>query len=110
LAIQSEAVNKGDRVVIVDDIIASGSSALAAIKLIERAGGRCAGIVCLAAFPNWGIKLLSDRGVWFTRSHVGEAFGAERRCPASLVPSPMDRVDAVVPPTLLFVESEHPAP
>jgi adenine/guanine phosphoribosyltransferase-like PRPP-binding protein len=30
LAIQSEAVNKGDRVVIVDDIIASGGTALAA--------------------------------------------------------------------------------
>ena len=63
LAIQSEAVKKGDQVVIVDDIIASGGSALAAIKLIERAGGQCAGIVCLAAFPNWGIKQLSDRGV-----------------------------------------------
>jgi len=63
LAIQSEAVNEGDRDVVVDDIIASGGSALAAVKLIERAGGQCAGIVCLAAFPNWGIKLLSDRGV-----------------------------------------------
>jgi adenine phosphoribosyltransferase len=63
LAIQSEALNKGDRVVIVDDIIASGGSALAAVKLIEKAGGECAGVVCLAAFPNWGIKLLSDRGV-----------------------------------------------
>ena len=63
LAIQNEAIKRGDRVVIVDDIIASGGSALAAIKLIERAGGQCAAIVCLAAFPNWGIKLLSDRGV-----------------------------------------------
>ena len=63
LAIQTAAVNQGDRVVIVDDIIASGGSALAAITLIERAGGQCPGIVCLAAFPNWGIELLSDRGV-----------------------------------------------
>jgi adenine phosphoribosyltransferase len=63
LAIQSEADNKRDRVVIVDDIIASGGSALAAVKLIERAGGQCAGIVCLAAFQNWGIKVLSDRGI-----------------------------------------------
>jgi len=63
LAIQSEAVNKRDRVVIVDDIIASGGSALAAVKLIERAGGQCAGIVCLGAFQNWGIKVLSDRGI-----------------------------------------------
>jgi adenine phosphoribosyltransferase len=63
LAIQSEAINKRDRVVIVDDIIASGGTALAAVKLIENAGGECTGVVCLAAFPNWGIKLLSDRGV-----------------------------------------------
>ena len=63
LAIQSGAVNKGERVVIVDDIIASGGTALAAIKLIERAGGQCAAVVCLSAFSNWGIKLLSDRGV-----------------------------------------------
>lgn len=52
LAIQGEAIRQGDRVVIVDDIIASGGSALAAINLIEKAGGHCAGIVCLAAFPN----------------------------------------------------------
>jgi adenine phosphoribosyltransferase len=38
LAIQSEALNKKDRVVIVDDIIASGGTALAAVKLIDKAG------------------------------------------------------------------------
>jgi len=34
LAIQRETVNKRDRVVIVDDIIASGGCAFAAVKLI----------------------------------------------------------------------------
>jgi adenine phosphoribosyltransferase len=63
LAIQGEAIRQGDRVVIVDDIIASGGSALASINLIEKAGGHCAGMVCLAAFPNWGIKLLTDRAI-----------------------------------------------
>jgi hypothetical protein len=37
--IQSEALNMRDRVVIVDDILASGGTALAAVKLIEKAGG-----------------------------------------------------------------------
>ena len=63
LAIQGGAIRQGDRVVIVDDVIASGGSALASINLIEKAGGHCAGVVCLAAFPNWGIKLLTDRAI-----------------------------------------------
>jgi orotate phosphoribosyltransferase len=61
--IQSEAVNKGDRV-IVDDVIESGGSALAAVKLIERAGGQCAGNVCLVAFPNWGSSCYLTAGSW----------------------------------------------
>jgi adenine phosphoribosyltransferase len=52
LSIHSEAVEKADRVVIVDGIVASGGSALAAIKLTEKPGAQCTGILCLAAFPN----------------------------------------------------------
>jgi adenine/guanine phosphoribosyltransferase-like PRPP-binding protein len=52
LSIHSEAVEKADRVVIVDGIVASGGSALAAIKLTEKPAAQCTGILCLAAFPN----------------------------------------------------------
>ena len=34
-----DAIEKGDRVLLVDDLIATGGTAGAAIRLIERAGG-----------------------------------------------------------------------
>ncbi len=37
--IHVDAVKKGDRILLVDDLIATGGTAEAAIKLIERAGG-----------------------------------------------------------------------
>lgn len=37
--IHVDAVDKGDRVLLVDDLIATGGTAAAAIKLLERAGG-----------------------------------------------------------------------
>ena len=37
--IHVDAVGKGDRVLLVDDLIATGGTAAAAIKLLERAGG-----------------------------------------------------------------------
>jgi adenine phosphoribosyltransferase len=63
LAIQGGAMRPGDRVLVVDDVLASGGTALAAIDLLEDAGALCIGVACLAAFPNWGAKRLADRGV-----------------------------------------------
>lgn len=37
-------INKGDKVLLVDDVFETGESAKAAIKLIEKAGGKVAGI------------------------------------------------------------------
>lgn len=37
--IHVDAVNKGDRILLIDDLIATGGTAEAAIKLLERAGG-----------------------------------------------------------------------
>ncbi len=83
LSIYSEAVAKGDRVIIVDGIVASGGSALAAIKLTKKPGAQCVGILCLAAFPNWRIKLLSWARVlvhaiacWRSRPHAWLAKGS----------------------------------
>ena len=39
LEIHADAIKKGDRVVIVDDLLATGGTALATIKLVEQAGG-----------------------------------------------------------------------
>jgi len=47
-----DAVKEGDKVLIVDDLIATGGTALAACKLIEKAGGKvveCAFVIDLPA-------------------------------------------------------------
>jgi adenine phosphoribosyltransferase len=47
LEVHSDAVVPGDRVLIVDDVIATGGTAVAAAQLVERLGGTVAGIACL---------------------------------------------------------------
>ena len=44
LEIHTDAVSAGDRVLIVDDLLATGGSLTAAVALVERAGGAVAGI------------------------------------------------------------------
>ena len=63
LEIHVDAINKGERVLVVDDLIATGGTARAAIKLLERAGAEivlCAFVVDLPALG--GAKLLRDMG------------------------------------------------
>ena len=48
LEMHRSAIHPGDRAVIVDDVLASGGSALAAIRLVEQAGGICIGVACVA--------------------------------------------------------------
>src|SRR5205814_9378373 len=40
IEIHADAVKQGDNVIVVDDLIATGGTCLAAIKLLERAGAR----------------------------------------------------------------------
>ncbi len=56
-----DAVAEGERVVIIDDLIATGGTALAAARLVERAGGRLLGLGFL-------IELAALGG----RQHLGE--------------------------------------
>lgn len=44
IQIHADAVSAGDRVVVVDDLIATGGTLLAACKLVERLGGTVTGI------------------------------------------------------------------
>jgi adenine phosphoribosyltransferase len=45
--IHRDAVAPGERVLIVDDVLATGGTARATAQLVERIGGRVVGIACL---------------------------------------------------------------
>jgi adenine phosphoribosyltransferase len=47
LEIHKDAVEEGERVLIVDDVLATGGTAKATASLVERIGGRVVGIACL---------------------------------------------------------------
>lgn len=47
MEIQPFTVREGLRVIIIDDVLATGGTAAAAVKLIEESGARCAGICML---------------------------------------------------------------
>jgi adenine phosphoribosyltransferase len=47
LEIHRDAIHAGDRVLIVDDVLATGGTAKATAKLVERLGGKVVGIACL---------------------------------------------------------------
>ncbi len=47
LEIHKDAIGSGDRVLIVDDVLATGGTARATAKLVEGLGGKVIGIACL---------------------------------------------------------------
>jgi len=49
-----DAIGKGDRVLIVDDLLATGGTALAAAKLIEKLGGRVVEMAFIVDLPDVG--------------------------------------------------------
>ena len=51
LEIHADAVGEGDSVVIVDDVLATGGTAAATIRLVESLGGKVAGLVFLIELP-----------------------------------------------------------
>jgi adenine phosphoribosyltransferase len=54
IEIHIDAVKEGDQVVIVDDLIATGGTCFAAIKLLERAGAKVIGCCFLVDLPELG--------------------------------------------------------
>ena len=56
--IHQDAIQPGDRVLIVDDLLATGGTVRAAVNLVERLGGEVAGISVLAE-----LGFLNGRGI-----------------------------------------------
>ena len=52
--IQKNAIKPGDRVIIVDDLLASGGTMMATTKLIENLGGEISGIITLIELTELG--------------------------------------------------------
>jgi adenine phosphoribosyltransferase len=47
LEMHRDAIDSGERVLVVDDVLATGGTALATAKLVERCGGKVAGIATI---------------------------------------------------------------
>lgn len=64
LEINCDAITKGQRVVICDDLLATGGTARAAKKLVEKLGGIPVGLICLIELEGLGGReLLEDMPV-----------------------------------------------
>jgi adenine phosphoribosyltransferase len=73
IEIHEDAIEKDWRVLIVDDLIATGGTAEAAVKLVQRSRGHVVGCTFIVDLPDLGgMKRLDDLGI---TSHALVAFG-----------------------------------
>ena len=64
MEIHDDAIQPGERVLVVDDLLATGGTAAAGIKLLERLGGEIVGCAFIVDLPELGgRKLLQDMGI-----------------------------------------------
>jgi adenine phosphoribosyltransferase len=72
IEIHLDAIQKGQRILIIDDLIATGGTAEAAVKLVTRVGGNIVGAAFVIDLPDLGgVKVLAQHGV---TSHALMAF------------------------------------
>ena len=62
--LESDAIETGERILIVDDLIATGGTAEAAVKLVRRSGGQVVGATFIIDLPELGgMRKLAGLGV-----------------------------------------------
>ena len=72
IEMHEDAIDKGERILIVDDLIATGGTAEAAVRLVERSGGEIVGAAFIIDLPELGgMKRLAGLGV---KGHALVAF------------------------------------
>ena len=63
IEVHKDSINKGDKVLIIDDLIATGGTANAAAKIVEISGGRVAGFIfVINLFDLPGNNMLKEKG------------------------------------------------
>ena len=63
IEVHKDSINKNDKVVIIDDLIATGGTAEAAAKLVEKSGGEVAGFLfVINLYDLGGVKKLRNKG------------------------------------------------
>ena len=63
IEVHKDSFNKNDSVLIIDDLIATGGTAEAAAKLVEKSGGKVTGFIfVINLYDVGGIKKLKDKG------------------------------------------------
>ena len=63
IEIHKNSISSGDKVIIVDDLIATGGSALTAVNLVKKMGGKTSGLIFLIDLVSLGgSKLLENEG------------------------------------------------
>jgi len=64
--IHTDAILEGEAILVVDDLVATGGTAAAAIDLISQAGGEIVGCSCIVDLPDLGgSRALRERGIAF---------------------------------------------
>ena len=70
IEVHKDSIQKGEKILVIDDLIATGGTADAAAKLIEVSEGKVAGfIIIINLFDLRGNKLLEDKN-YFTESII----------------------------------------
>jgi adenine phosphoribosyltransferase len=65
LEVHKDAIEPGQRVLLVDDLVATGGSAKAAVELVERLGGKVVGVLFVIELADLnGVEKLGDLDVF----------------------------------------------
>ncbi len=65
MEIHTDAIEKGDKVLVMDDLVATGGTLMAGIKLVERLGGKVVHVASIIDMPDLGGRNLLKNYPYF---------------------------------------------